>query len=166
MANNPKAKDNLRPFKKGESGNPAGRPKSLSKAIKGIPENARKEVYGVLYHAISLRNEVEARDYLERANQDPRIGRYGFILQLAIKALTGPKGWETLNDILDRLFGRPTQAIAADVEADIVTNSYDGPPLIIFPDDPPEKQEKIKDFAEKSDLPVITFSTGGAVEPS
>ncbi len=107
MANNPKASDNLRPFPKGVSGNPNGRPRSLARLIKDMPNEAKTEIYGVLYHAISLRNENEARAYLEQMDQDPRVGKYGIVLQLAIKSLTGPKGWETLNDIMDRLFGKP-----------------------------------------------------------
>ena len=107
MANNPNAKDNLRPYPKGVSGNPNGRPRSLAKLIKEMPVEAKTEICGVLYHAISLRNENEARAYLEQMNQDPRTGKYGIVLQLAIKSLTGPRGWETLNDIMDRLFGKP-----------------------------------------------------------
>ena len=109
MANNPKAKDNLRPFAKGVSGNPNGRPRSLSKAIKDIPEDARREIFGVLYHAITLNNENEAREYLESIDQGDQLGRYGFVLQIAIKALMGPNGWVTLNDIIDRLFGKARQ---------------------------------------------------------
>lgn len=107
MANNPNAKDNLRPFPKGVSGNPNGRPRSLVKLVKELPVEAQTDIYGVLYHAISLRNENEARAYLEQMDRDPRVGKYGIILQMAIKALTGPRGWETLNDIMDRLFGKP-----------------------------------------------------------
>ena len=106
MANNPNASDNLRPFPKGVSGNPNGRPRSLAKMVKEMPIEAQTEIYGVLYHAISLRNENEARTYLEQMNQDTRMGKYGIVLQMAIKALTGPRGWETLMDILDRLFGK------------------------------------------------------------
>lgn len=158
MAHNPKAKDNLRPFPKGVSGNPNGRPKKLSKAIKSIPESAQREIYGVLHHAICLNNEVEARAYLEQANQDARLGRYGFILQVAIKALTGSNGWSVLNDILDRLFGKPTQT--TDVSADITARGYDGPPPIIYPDDPPEKQSRMKAIADQYDIPVIVFKDG------
>ena len=107
MARNPKASENLVPFPKGVSGNPAGRPKSLAKAIKEMPLDAQTEIYGVLHHAISLRNFAEAKAYINQAVEDKNLGRYGFVFQLALKSLTGPHGWITLNDILDRLFGKP-----------------------------------------------------------
>ena len=113
MARNPKSSENLVPFPKGVSGNPAGRPKSLAKAIKEMPVDAQTEIYGVLHHAISLRNFAEAKAYINQAVEDKNLGRYGFVFQLALKSLTGPHGWITLNDILDRLFGKPR------VQADI-----------------------------------------------
>ena len=113
MARNPKSSENLVPFPKGVSGNPAGRPKSLAKAIKEMPVDAQTEIYGVLHHAISLRNFAEAKAYINQAVEDKTLGRYGFVFQLALKSLTGPHGWITLNDILDRLFGKPR------VQADI-----------------------------------------------
>ena len=107
MARNPKAKDNLRPFPKGVSGNPAGRPKSLANVIEGMSDDARTEIYGVLHHAISLRCYAEAKEYIDQATNDKRLGKYGFVFQVALKSLYGPLGWFTLNDILDRLIGKP-----------------------------------------------------------
>lgn len=129
MANNPNAIDNLRAFPKGVSGNPKGRPRSLAKAIKEIPVEAQTEIFGALHHAISLRNEGEARAYLDQASKDKDLGRYGFIFQLALKSLTGPRAWDTLMDILDRLFGKPKQV--AETSIDLMPEDNQ-PPIIIF----------------------------------
>lgn len=108
MANNPNAEKNLTPFPKGVSGNPAGRPRSLGKLIKELPVEAQTEILGILHYAISLSDLHEARAYLERqSGEDSELGQYGFIFQIAIKSLLGNNGWATLNDILDRLFGKP-----------------------------------------------------------
>lgn len=131
MANNPNAIDNLRAFPKGVSGNPKGRPRSLAKAIKEIPVEAQTEIFGALHHAISLRNEGEARAYLDQASKDKDLGRYGFIFQLALKSLTGPRAWDTLMDILDRLFGKPKQV--AETSIDLMPEDNQ-PPIIIFSD--------------------------------
>lgn len=108
MANNPRNKENLRPFSKGQSGNPAGRPQRLANTIKAIPKEAQGEIYAVLHHALSLTSEQEARAYL---NEKAEGMKYGFVLQVAIKSLTGPQAWAALTDILDRLFGKPRMSV-------------------------------------------------------
>lgn len=110
-------------FQSGESGNPAGRPRNLDKAIKGIPKEAREKVYGVLNHALMLPNVKEAQAYLEHQAED--FGQYGFLLQLAIKQLMSKNGWFTASDILDRLFGKPRQ------QTEIKT---DGPAVVLVPE--------------------------------
>ncbi len=107
MARNPKAQDNLRAFPKGVSGNPAGRPKSLAKMIRDLPTDAQTEILGVLAHAISLSSISEAKEYIKGIEDGKISVRYGVVLQIALKSLTGPFAWNTLNDILDRLFGKP-----------------------------------------------------------
>ena len=55
------------------------------------------------------------------------IGEYGFLLQIAVRSLMGKQGWLTAVDILDRLFGRPKQAITGDLSVDM-----EEPPVIVF----------------------------------
>ena len=102
---------NLIPYKPGKTGNPNGRPRTLSKAIKAIPKDAQQKIYSILYTALTFNNVQEATEYIRQ--QDCTDFRYGFILQIAIRELTGKKGWQALQDILDRLFGKPK--ISADV---------------------------------------------------
>ena len=107
-------------FQIGVSGNPAGRPRNLDKAIKGIPKEAREKVYCVLNHALMLPNVKEAQAYLEQ--QAGEFGQYGFLLQLAIKQLMSKNGWFTASDILDRLFGKPRQQAEIKMEGSASLN--------------------------------------------
>ena len=52
--NNPKSQANLKPFSKGQSGNPAGRPPKLSNTIQSIPRDAQERIYAVLHHALAM----------------------------------------------------------------------------------------------------------------
>lgn len=100
-------KEHLIPFKKGQSGNPKGRPPMLSKKIASMPKEARDEIYSILYECLTFENISEAVAFLQK---DARLGKYGFIKQLAINTLTDKhKGWIALMDIFDRLFGKPRQ---------------------------------------------------------
>ena len=127
MANNPRNKENLRPFSKGESGNPAGRPPRLANTIKAIPKEAQGEIYAVLHHALSLTSEQEARAYL---NEQAEGMKYGFVLQVAIKSLTGPQAWAALSDILDRLFGKPRMSMESTISLNDAESSR--PEIVIM----------------------------------
>ena len=109
MAYNKKSLENLRQFKKGESGNKKGRPKSMANQIEAIPKDAQRKVYEVLHHALALPNKKEAQKYLVSPEVEDALGEYGFLLQVALLALIGKQGWLTACDILDRLFGKPKQ---------------------------------------------------------
>lgn len=101
---------NLKPMKKGEKGrNPHGRPRKLVNAIKELPSEMMEEIYGILGYALTLPSEDEAKKYLEAKGEE--LGRYGFLMQIAIRQLTNKSyGWGAANDILDRLFGKPKMA--------------------------------------------------------
>lgn len=103
---------NLKPCKPGETHNPNGRPPRLSRVIKQMPPDAQEKIYTILFTALTFKNVQEATAYIR--SQDTTDFKYGFVLQLAVKALAGKNGWSAFNDILDRLFGKPR--ISAEVQ--------------------------------------------------
>lgn len=114
LKSNPRAAENLRPCKPGETHNPNGRPKKLVNVIKKIPKDMQEKVYDVLAFALTLPDETSAKKYLE--SQQGELGQYGFVLQIAIKQLLKEGwGWSALMDIMDRLYGKPK--ISADITA-------------------------------------------------
>ena len=109
LKSNPRAAENLRPCKPGETHNPNGRPKKLVNVIKKIPKDMQEKVYDVLAFALTLPDETSAKKYLE--SQQGELGQYGFVLQIAIKQLLKEGwGWNALMDILDRLYGKPRES--------------------------------------------------------
>ena len=90
LKSNPRAAENLRPCKPGETHNPNGRPKKLVNVIKKIPKDMQEKVYDVLAFALTLPDEASAKTYLE--SQQGELGQYGFVLQIAIKQLL-KEGW-------------------------------------------------------------------------
>lgn len=97
---------NLKPCKPGETHNPNGRPKKLVNAIKSLPKDMQEKVYGVLGFALTLPDERSAKAYLDQ--QSGELGKYGFVLQIAIRQLCKDGwGWGAMMDILDRLYGKP-----------------------------------------------------------
>ena len=114
LKSNPRAAENLRPCKPGETHNPNGRPKKLVNVIKKIPKDMQEKVYDVLAFALTLPDEASAKTYLE--SQQGELGQYGFVLQIAIKQLLKEGwGWNALMDILDRLYGKPRETKDLDV---------------------------------------------------
>jgi hypothetical protein len=138
MPYNPKSLLNLKSFKKGKSGNQAGRPPALATQIKAIPKDAQVKVYEVLHYAISLPNVKAAKEYLESDAAQDAMGEYGFLLQIAVKSLMSKSGWLTVCDIMDRLFGKPKQTTT--LSGGITIGEK---PVIVFGDgDQPETQQK------------------------
>lgn len=116
-----KQKANLKPCKPGETHNPNGRPKKLVNAIKGLPDDMQEQVYKVLAFALTLPDEMTAKSYLQR--QQGELGKYGFVLQVAIRQLT-KDGWgfSALMDIMDRLYGKPRISAEVTHEGGITLN--------------------------------------------
>ena len=115
---NPNHSANLKPWKPGQSGNPAGRPPKVKNLWKTIPKDAQKRLYGVLYHAIELGSVDEAKAYLQQVNE-AEPGQYGIVLEVTINALSGNFGWQELCDIYDRLFGKPRQQSDVNVGGEV-----------------------------------------------
>ena len=114
LKSNPRAAENLRPCKPGETHNPNGRPKKLVNVINKIPKDMQEKVYDVLAFALTLPDETSAKKYLE--SRQGELGQYGFVLQIAIKQLLKEGwGWSALMDIMDRLYGKPK--MSADITA-------------------------------------------------
>lgn len=135
MANNPNAKDNLILYKKGQSGNPNGRPKRLVNVIKKLPSDMQEKVYDVLAFALTLPDENAAKEYLK--SQEGELGQYGFVLQIAIRQLLKEGwGWNALMDIMDRLYGKPK--MSADITA-----SGEGLTIIVKSQEEKEKLDKM-----------------------
>lgn len=114
---------NLIPYEKGQTGNPNGRPKKLCKAISAIPKDAQEKIYAVLWAALQTGDKSEGAIILQRGKEE--LPEYGMIYQLAIKELLGKNGWKALNDILDRLFGKPKIIAEASVGLHELPNNLD-----------------------------------------
>ena len=139
LKSNPKAAENLRPCKPGETHNPNGRPKKLVNVIKKIPKDMQEKVYDVLAFALTLPDEASAKKYLE--SQQGELGQYGFVLQIAIKQLLKEGwGWNALMDIMDRLYGKPK--ISTDITA-----TGDGLTIVVKSQDEKDKLNNIGDMS-------------------
>lgn len=139
LKSNPKAAENLRPCKPGETHNPNGRPKKLVNVIKKIPKDMQEKVYGVLAFALTLPDETSAKKYLE--SKQGELGQYGFVLQIAIKQLLKEGwGWNALMDIMDRLYGKPK--MSADITA-----TGDGLTIVVKSQDEKDKLNNIGDLS-------------------
>lgn len=106
MATNPNSKKNLKPFKKGKSGNPKGRPKKLVTSIlESLKEEGEivtrrmvTETYQVLLSLTQSQLTKIASD-----KEQPMLNR------IVAKEMLGKKGFEIIEKMLDRANGRPTQ---------------------------------------------------------
>ena len=129
---------NLKPCKKGETHNPNGRPKMLVNAIKKLPSTMMEDVYGILGYALTMNSEEEAKKYLTAKGEE--LGKYGFVMQIAIRQLSNKNfGWGAVNDILDRLFGKPRQSAE-------VKHTGEGISIIVNSEEEKQRIEGMKDL--------------------
>jgi len=132
--------DNLKghEFKKGQSGNPNGRPKKLVNAIKKLPSSMMEDVYGILGYALTLPSEEDAKKYLTAKGEE--LGRYGFVMQIAIRQLSNKNyGWGAMNDILDRLYGKPRMSAE-------VKHTGDNMTIVVHSQEEAKRIESMKDL--------------------
>ena len=135
LKSNPRAAENLRPCKPGETHNPNGRPKKLVNVLKKIPKDMQEKVYDVLAFALTLPDETSAKKYLE--SQQGELGQYGFVLQIAIKQLLKDGwGWSALMDIMDRLYGKPKMSA-------YITATGDGLTIVVKNQEEKDKLERM-----------------------
>ena len=98
---------NLEPFKKGESGNPNGRPRKLiSETIKeleaeGVQQTTTTEIKAVYLMLINL-TIPELENRVKDAKQSALVRIVG-------KAILSGKGFEIIERMLDRTLGKPNQ---------------------------------------------------------
>ena len=118
MNKNPKI-ENLEPFKKGESGNPKGRPRKLiSETIKeleaeGVQQTTTTEIKAVYLMLINLTiPELENR---------VKDSKQSALVRIVGKAILSGKGFEIIERMLDRSIGRPNQTIDANITETKIT---------------------------------------------
>ena len=75
--------------------------------IKSIPPDAQEKIYARLYEAMLCASKDDAIAILNAKGDE--LGEYGFVLQVAARALSGKDGMGALSQILERIFGKPVQ---------------------------------------------------------
>ena len=75
--------------------------------LKSIPPDAQEKIYARLYEAMLCASKDDAIAILNAKGDE--LGEYGFVLQVAARALSGKDGMGALSQILERIFGKPVQ---------------------------------------------------------
>ena len=130
MQPNENSLKNLKPFKPGESGNPAGRPKggkNLSTILQKIVDGNAATIFG--------------KDKIPSSMHDKTVGE---LLMLKLVALGIKDDRMAIGDVIDRLEGKPLQTQKTQVEYTEVEVE------IVEPDkDPDEAKNKVDDSIHK-----------------
>lgn len=124
--------ENLKPFQKGESGNPNGRPKKVFSVIlaemkaQGIEPATPSNVSDIFQYLLAL----PLSEIITIAGKPQEENDLPAIMRIAAKELIGKRGLEILREMLDRANGRSKQAM------DITTGGEKLPATVIqFVDD-------------------------------
>lgn len=95
---------NAKSFKKGKSGNPKGRPKkTVAATLSALKAQGYEEVNAEQVRSTMGRMLNLSRDQLVKIGNDKTAP---ILDALIARALAGGKGWEALQDILDRAHGK------------------------------------------------------------
>jgi len=118
---------NATSFKAGESGNLKGRPKkTVAATLSALKDQGYEEVTAEQVRSTMGRMLNLSRDQLVATGNDKTAP---ILDALIARALAGGKGWEALQDILDRAHGRPKQSLEHSGEViSRITVSDDIPP--------------------------------------
>jgi hypothetical protein len=118
MAKN-KGHENLIPCKKGESGNPNGRPKKLvSKVLDELKEEGEQVSKSQVFDIYQIMISLTIPKLKEVAGDESKPALY----RILAKEILGKKGFEAIEKMLDRANGKPmiTQEIKQENTGDTI----------------------------------------------
>ncbi len=110
--------ENLKPYKKGQSGNPKGRPKKVFSTIlaemkeRGIEPATPSNVADVFQYLLAL----PLSEVMRIAGKPQEENELPSIMRLAAKEMLGKRGLEIMKEMLDRANGK------AKSNVDVTTN--------------------------------------------
>ena len=109
---------NLKPFKKGQSGNPNGRPPKIATSVirslkeRGVDRVSRAEIDEL----IGRLQNLPRKELVELANADDTP----MVVALIARGMAGAKGHEFLvRDLWDRQHGRPKQEVKVEEAGEV-----------------------------------------------
>ena len=113
MANNKNVKANLRPFPKGKSGNPKGRPRKLISSM--LIEMKAQGIEAVKPSQIADTYEMLFNLTIEEVKEKAMDEKCPIFVRIIAKAMLSGKGTEMIEKMLDRAHGKAKQSMDLDV---------------------------------------------------